>query len=117
MNSTVKRLAAAAALGATMGIVAPVASASAATLPAAGPGFALPANFPATGLGAFDPSAFAPGSDFAPVPLNFVGPSVGQVAAVIGPTIITTGAGVSFINTNNQVSAGSAAAGPQTTVP
>jgi hypothetical protein len=112
MNWTVKRLAAVAALGTTVGVVAPLASASAATPPALAP-FALPAGgLPSAGL-----PAFAAGAGFEPVPLTFTGPAVGQVAAVIGPTIITTGAGVSFINTNNQVSAGSAASGGQVTAP
>jgi hypothetical protein len=105
MSSTVKRLAAVAALGATMGIVAPVASASAATTPAAPAGLAFP--LPAAGLGGFDPAGFAP------VPLSFTGPVLGQVATVIGPTVITTAPGVVFNNTNIQVSAGSSLSGGQ----
>jgi hypothetical protein len=115
MSPTGTRLAALAAVAA-MGIAAPVAGASAFSAPAfaglpssglpssgvpfSGLPFSVPA-FPATGLG-----------DFKPAPLSFVGPSVGQVAAVIGPTIITT-APATFINTNTQVTAGSAVAGPQ----
>jgi hypothetical protein len=79
------------------------------TLPAGG----LPAagRLPAAGaLPAFNLPAFTPG------PLAFAGPTVGQVAAVIGPTIITT-APSTFINTNNQVSAGSAGSGGQVAVP
>jgi hypothetical protein len=118
MNWTVKRLAAMAALGTAVGVVAPVASASAATPPAGLPSFALPAGgLPAAGLPAAGLPSVAPGAGFEAVPLNFTGPRIGQVAAVIGPTIITTGAGVSFINTNNQVSAGSAASGGQVTAP
>ena len=103
MNLTMKRVAALAALGA-MGVAAPVSGASAAITPATLPvaplsGFGLPA----TGLGL---------PALAPAPISFVGPRVGQVAAVIGPTIITT-APSTFINTNNQVSAGSAVSGGQ----
>jgi hypothetical protein len=109
MNRTVKRVAAVAALGATMGVVAPVASASAATP------FPVP-GLPAGGFGGFDPSTFAPSSDFAQFPLGLGGEGVGA-ATVVGPVIITTGAGISFINTNNQVTAGSALSGGQVTVP
>jgi hypothetical protein len=129
MQSTLKRLAAVAALG-TMGILAPAAGASAAVTPAAPAKFALPAaGFPAAGLGlGFPATGFVPGAGLGGdvafglgvgtgglpdgVPLSFVGPSVGQVASVIGPTIITT-APSTFINTNNQVSAGSALSGGQ----
>jgi hypothetical protein len=110
MNRTVKRFAAVAALGATMGVVAPVASASAATPLAP---FALPAagfpvgDFPVAGL-----PGFAAGAGFDPVPFGGVG-----AATVVGPVIITTGTGVSFINTNNQVTAGSALSGGQVTAP
>jgi hypothetical protein len=115
MKSTLKRLGAVAALGA-MGILAPVASASAATpvlpagltLPA---GFTLPAaslptlptgfQFPVGGLPAFNPAGLA-----------FTGPSVGQIAAVIGPTVITT-APSTFNNTNIQTSAGGNGLGGQ----
>jgi hypothetical protein len=111
VNLTIKRAVTLAALG-TTGILAPVAGASAAMTPAALPvapltGVHFPTTgFPATGLGFPTKGlpAFTPGS--------FVGPSVGQVAAVIGPTIITT-APSTFINTNNQVSAGSAVSGGQ----
>lgn len=100
MSSTLKRVAAVTAVGA-MGILAPVAGASAATPPYGG--FALPnlpvAGFPAAGF----PPPGVPA--FRPPPLSFVGPSVGQVAAVIGPTILTT-APSDFTNTNIQVSPG-----------
>jgi hypothetical protein len=101
MYSTVRRLAVLGALGTTLGVVAPV-SASAATTPAALPklAFPLPA-FPAAGLPRFTPG-----------PLSFVGPSVGQVAAVIGPTVLTT-APSNFSNTNIQVSAGGNLSGGQ----
>jgi hypothetical protein len=46
------------------------------------------------------------------LPLSFVGPSVGQVAAVIGPTVITT-APSTFTNTNLQTAAGSNLTGGQ----
>jgi hypothetical protein len=129
MQSTLKRLAALAALG-TMGVLAPAAGASAAVTPAAPAKFALPgAGFAAPGLGLGLPAAgFVPGAGLggdvafglgvgtgglpSGVPLSFVGPSVGQVASVIGPTIITT-APSTFINTNNQVSAGSNLSGGQ----
>ena len=124
MTSKVKRLGALAALGTTIGIVAPAASADAAPAPLPGAGLALPGfagtglpnfagtglpnfagtglpNFPATGLPAFNPSGLA-----------FTGPSIGQVAAVIGPTVITT-APSTFTNTNIQVSAGSNGSGGQ----
>jgi hypothetical protein len=103
MNSTVRRLALLGALGTTLGVVAPVGIASAATTPLAAPNFAafpLPA-FPAAGLPAFTPG-----------PLAFVGPAVGQVAAVIGPTVLTT-APSNFQNTNIQTSAGSNLTGGQ----
>jgi hypothetical protein len=102
MNSTVRRLAALGALGTTLGVVAPVGSASAATTPAALSrlAFPLPA-FPVTGVPRFTPG-----------PLSFVGPSIGQVAAVIGPTVLTT-APSNFSNTNIQVSAGGNLSGGQ----
>ncbi|MEA2293247.1 MAG: hypothetical protein QOE86_886 [Solirubrobacteraceae bacterium] len=88
MNSTVKRLAAVVAVG-TVGLLAPVAGANAATTPRALPGFVLPGLASMPGLPAFDPAGLA-----------FVGPSVGGLAAVIGPTVITVGAGNIFTNTN-----------------
>jgi hypothetical protein len=118
MSSTVKRLAALAAVGAAIGVVGPVANATAALplapsggLPAA-PGLpGLPAGaglpaFPGAGLPAFTPPAFTPGS------LAFAGPSIGQVAAVIGPTVLTT-APSNFANTNIQTSAGGNLSGGQ----
>ncbi|MCW3013627.1 MAG: hypothetical protein JWO02_719 [Solirubrobacterales bacterium] len=124
MHSTVRRFVALAAVGATMGIAGPVANASAASMPVA-PKFAFPglpgaglpgAGLPGLGLGAFDPAAFG-GAGVGGAGFDFVGPSVGGLAAVIGPTIITTAPGVTFINTNNQVTAGGAVAGGQVAVP
>jgi hypothetical protein len=81
-----RRVVAAAALS-TIAIAAPISTAGAAT--------AAPAVAP-----------FATGWDGSPaVTLPATGPVAGQAAAVIGPTIITT-APTTFINTNNQVSAG-----------
>jgi hypothetical protein len=102
MNSTVRRLALLGALGTTLGVVAPVGIASAATTPLAPSNLAFPLPaFPAAGLPAFTPG-----------PLAFVGPAVGQVAAVIGPTVLTT-APSNFQNTNIQTSAGSNLTGGQ----
>jgi hypothetical protein len=117
MNRTARRLAALAALGTTIGIVGPVAGASAATPPFTAPaGFGLPASgYPAAGLG-FPAAGFGfPATGlpaFTAPDLAFATPIVGQAAAVIGPTIITT-APSTFINTNNQVSAGSNVSGGQ----
>jgi hypothetical protein len=120
MQSTRKRLAAVAAM--TIGILAPAAGASAAVTPAAPakqsalPGVGFPAGFglgfpagfvPGTGLGGS--VAFGLGVGTAGLP--FTG-GFGQTASVIGPTIITTAPSL-FINTNNQVSAGSNLSGGQ----
>jgi hypothetical protein len=95
MSSTLKRLAAMVAVG-TMGLLSP-AGASAATSPATDPTkLALPA-FPAAGLPTLPEGG-----------VGFLGPSVGAVSSVIGPTIITVGAGVSFVGTTNTTTAGSA---------
>jgi hypothetical protein len=117
MNATVKRLSVLAALGA-VGIVTPVTGASAAAtpLPAATlaltiPKLPLTGQLPLAGLPAFTPPAFTAPA-FTPPPMNFVGPSVGQVAAVIGPTVITT-APSTFNNTNIQTTAGGAGSGGQ----
>ena len=114
MNSNLKRLAAIAAVGAT-GVLAPVASASAATTPTlpAGlnfpvPSYHLPAlAFPTTGLPAFNPGSG----------LSFVGPSVGGLAAVIGPTVITVGAGNVFTGTTITTTGGGAIVGTGTGAP
>jgi hypothetical protein len=130
MNSTLKRLATLAALG-TMGVLAPVASAGAAAIPGLPAGFSLPSlpagglpqlpagglpQLPAGGLPALGagglPGLGAGLGDFTPAPLAFTGPVVGQVAAVIGPTVITS-APSTFNNTNIQVSAGSNGSGGQ----
>jgi hypothetical protein len=101
MNLTIKSLAALAAVS-MLTIAAPVSGASAATTPAAA--FALPeAALPAAGFGF--PYAGA---------LPFV-PGAG-LGTVVGPAIITT-APTSFINTNNQVTAGSAVSGGQLAAP
>jgi hypothetical protein len=100
MHSTVKRLAVLGVLGATLGIVAPVASASAATAPVA------PAKLAAFGFPGFVPGPWG-------------GPGLnGQAAwgSIVGPVVMTT-APSSFINTNNQVSAGGNWSGGQFVVP
>jgi hypothetical protein len=114
MNSHLKRFAATAAVGAA-GVLAPVASASAATTPTlpAGLNFPVPAyhlpafSFPTTGLPALTPSAG----------LSFVGPSVGGLSAVIGPTVITVGAGNIFTNTTITTTGGGAIVGAGTGAP
>jgi hypothetical protein len=100
MRSSMKRRAVLGVLGATLGIVAPVASASAATAPVA------PAK-----LAAFGFPGFVPGAWGGPV-LN------GQAGwgSIVGPAVITT-APSSFINTNNQVSAGGNWSGGQVVAP
>jgi hypothetical protein len=139
MQSTRKRLAAVAALG-TIGILAPAAGASAAVTPAApakqiglpGAGFPAAGFVPPAGLGGLGavggfPAGGFPAGGFVPGAglgggvafglgvgtggLPFAG-GLGQTASVIGPTIITT-APSTFINTNNQVSAGSNLSGGQ----
>jgi hypothetical protein len=95
MSPNRTRLVTAAAAALSMAAFAvPVSSASAATTTAAAPSLAGPGGIVATGWGGTPVAGLA-----------FVAPVVGQVAAVIGPTIITT-APSTFINTNNQVSAG-----------
>jgi hypothetical protein len=118
MQSTLKRLAAVAALG-TIGILAPAAGASAAVTPAAPASVAVPraglgylAGALVSGGGWGGPVAFGLGVGAGAVPLGFVGPGVGQAASVVGPTVITTAPSV-FVNTNNQVSAGSNVTGGQ----
>jgi hypothetical protein len=105
MHSTVKRLAVLGALGTALGVAGPVASANAAPvapkraalLPAAG----FPGAFP--GFVPYLPTAGLSGQ-------AILGP------AVVGPVIITT-APSSFINTNNQVSAGFNFSGGQVAIP
>jgi hypothetical protein len=113
MKSTLKRLAAVAALG-TIGILAPAAGASAAATPAAPATSA--ATRDATGylVGALvsggvwgGPVAFGLGVGTGGLPVGF-----GQAASVTGPTVITTAPSL-FVNTNNQVSAGSNLSGGQ----
>jgi hypothetical protein len=97
MSSTLHRLVIAVVVAATLATVAPGSSAKAATPPPASAKFVLP--LPAAGVPAL-------GS------LGVVAPGLGQVAAVIGPTIITT-APTTYINSNTQVSAGGAVNGGQ----
>jgi hypothetical protein len=95
------RYAVAATLLSAAAIALPASSASAATVPA------LP--FPDATWGGLT------AADWAGLPsagLSVLGPDVGQVAAVIGPTIITT-APSTFINTNTQVTAAGAASAGQ----
>jgi hypothetical protein len=70
MGRKTRRAVSAAGVVSALAVAAPIADAGAAT-PAWG-----------AGLPAFHPPAFAP------VPLSFVGPSVGFVASAIGPTVI-----------------------------
>jgi hypothetical protein len=110
MKSHLTRLAALAVVG-TAGVLAPVAGASAATLPSASAGFAFPVPaynlpglaFPTAGLPAFTPGA-----------LSFVGPSVGAISSVIGPTVITVGVGNIFTGTTITTSGGGAVVGAGT---
>jgi hypothetical protein len=118
MQSTLKRLAAVAALG-TIGILAPAAGASTAITTGPSPVAVQGAGFPATGLGFHTGNhapgggpgenvAFSLGVGTRPVPL-LVGPAAGHVTTVVGPTIITTTPST-FINANNQVSPATQAA-------
>jgi hypothetical protein len=95
MKPTRTHLVGAAVALSTIAIAAPVSTAGAAT--------ASPAPV----------AILATGWDGSPaVTLPTTGPVAGQAAAVIGPAIITT-APTTFINTNNQVSAGSTWSGGQ----
>jgi hypothetical protein len=76
-----RRAVSAAVVLSAVALAGPVAQASAAT-PAV-PG--LP-SFPA--LPAFQMPAFSGLPAFTPAPLSFVGPSIGQIAVAIGPTVI-----------------------------
>jgi hypothetical protein len=108
MHSNLRRLAALAAVGA-VGILAPVASASASTPIGLArytvPTYQLPRlpQYPTPTLSGFTPGA-----------LSFVGPSVGGISAVIGPTVITVGAGNIFTGTTITTTGGGAvvATGP-----
>jgi hypothetical protein len=91
------RLVAVAAALSTIAVAAPVATASADT---AGPAVA-PAGIVAAGWDGFPAAA---------LPLTL--PDAGQAAVIVGPTIITT-APTTFINTNNQVTAGGTYSGGQ----
>jgi hypothetical protein len=104
MKPTRKRLVGIAAALSTVAIAAPVSTASAATTASV--------PFAASLGGVTGPGPFAAGWGGA---IGFPyggGPLLGQSAAVIGPTIITTAPSL-FINTNNQVSAGSSVSGGQ----
>ena len=91
MTSTLKRIGMVAALGATAAL-APVTSASA-DPPAAPPGIAP-----------------IPGTPFVGVP-GFVGPSVGGITSVIGPTILIVGPGNVFDGVTLTVSGAPAVVG------
>jgi hypothetical protein len=114
MQSTLKRLAAVAALG-TIGILTPAAGASAAVTRTTPARFADPGvGFPGTGLGLLE-GAFATGGSFgsdvafgqgvATDPAPLVDPGVGQVVTVTGPVVLT-GAPIFVVNANNQSAAG-----------
>jgi hypothetical protein len=97
MKPTRTRLVAVAAALSTIALAAPLSTASADTTARAfGPGPLLAAGWA--------------GSPAVALPFSY--PVFGQTAAVIGPTIITTAPSV-FVNTNNQVSAGSNLSGGQ----
>jgi hypothetical protein len=105
MSRRLKRLAAVAAVG-TAGALAPVASAGAAT----------PYNFPVPSYTGISLPQFSMPSmpalpAFTPGSLSFVGPSVGGLAAVIGPTVITVGAGNIFTGTTITTTGGGAIVG------
>src|ERR1700754_4099070 len=105
MNLSRSRRAVIAAVLTTAAIAIPAGSAHAAPLPGLGAGWTFP--------GAWGDGIAATGWAGTPVAaLGFPGPIVGQAAAVVGPTIITT-APSTFINTNNQVTAGSSVSGGQ----
>jgi hypothetical protein len=105
MRSTRTRLAAVAATTAALALAAPVGSAGAQVPGDVVPVEGLPGGCPSTispsGIG----DAGATQSQVCGAALSFVGPSVGQVATVIGPTII---GGV--VNAPVMVSAGSVGA-------
>jgi hypothetical protein len=113
MRSTVKRLAVLGALGTTLGIVAPVASASAAGTPVAPEELAasLSPGFPGTGFPSF-------GADFVPFLPDGAAAS-GQVIAgpaVVG-TIVLSAAPIWVVNANDQNSMGVNVAGVQVAAP
>jgi hypothetical protein len=101
MISNLKRVAAVAVAAGTIAILAPAASAKADTpLDPAGLGY-IP------GVVGFDPGG-----------VDFVGPSVGfGGAAVIGPTVLTNGAGNIFTATTITTSAGGAVVTTGTAAP
>jgi hypothetical protein len=106
MRSTVKRLAVLGALGTTLGIVAPVAGASAAGTPVA-PAELAPSPSPGTGVPTF-------GADLVPFLPDDAAAS-GQLVtgpAVVG-TVILSAAPVWAVNANNQNTMGVNVAGVQ----
>jgi hypothetical protein len=113
MRSTVKRLALLGALGTTLGVVAPAASASAAGTPVAPEELAASPyqGSPGIGLPSF-------GADFVPFLPDGAAAS-GQV--VVGPavvgTVILTDAPIWVVNANNQNSMGVNVAGVQVVTP
>ena len=105
MNLKRTGLAAIATVGA-IGVLAPVGSASAATLPSSF-NYAFPAyNWSPANLPAFNPGS-----------LSFVGPSVGGLSAVIGPTVITVGVGNIFTGTTITTTGGGAVVNAGTGAP
>jgi hypothetical protein len=108
MRSIVKRLAVLSALGATLGIVAPVAGASAAGTPVA------PAELADSPSPGFPGTGFTFGADFVPYLPDDAAAS-GQLVtgpAVVG-TIIISAAPVWAVNANNQNTMGVNVAGVQ----
>ena len=104
MKLNPKRVVTAAAALCTLAIAVPLSTASAAT-----------AATDPYGAG-WDPYAATGWEGLPAVTFPFDAPAFGQAAVVVGPVIITT-APSSFINTNNQVSAGGNVAGGQVAGP
>jgi hypothetical protein len=115
MNLSRKRRVAIAAALTTAAIAVPAGSAHAATFPTLTPNIASGWTLPVLPAG-WDGVAATGWAGTPAAALSVVGPTVGQVAVVIGPAIITT-APTTFINTNNQVAAGIAASGGQAAGP
>lgn len=114
MQSTLKRLAAVAALG-TIGILTPAAGASAAVTPTDPATSAVPGvGFPARDLGFLGGGLISGGSfggtvavglGVATDPAPLVDPGVGQVATVTGAVVLSA-APIYVVNANNQTAAG-----------
>jgi hypothetical protein len=98
MKTVRARIGAVAVAAGIMSIAVPVSHASAAT---------TPVNFPY-----FNPATFKlpqlPALPSGGAGLSFVGPSVGGISSVIGPTVITVGAGNIFTGTTITTSGGGA---------